>query len=288
MSKMSDLKGRLHALEEIRSILNAMKNLSIVEMNKVSHFEASQIETARSIEDAFADFERSFEIPSSGSTSKNRRLYILIGSERGFCGAFNEAVLERFETEVSHHETVSRILVVGRKIAMKLDGDPRVLDALDGPSTAEEIPGVILDLAGRLAKFPELEWAIVHHEGENSSGKTSVVDPFSRSWTNGGKRYAYPPLLNVTPEELYPQLLEQYLFSVLYRAFYLSFLEENRERLRHMEGALDALEIHLSQLRREGNALRQEEITEELEVILLGVDGKSGDRLREFPGLPDR
>ena len=90
-----------------------------------------------------------------------------------------------------------------------------------------------------------------------------------------GKKFAYPPLLNLTPEELYPQLLEQYLFSVLYRAFYLSFLEENRERLRHMEAALDTLETHLNRLKREGNALRQEEITEEIEVILLGIVGKS-------------
>lgn len=280
MSKLSDLKGRLRTLEEIRSILNAMKNLSIVEMNKVVHLEASQTETARSIQSALEDFERSFDVPAPQPSSADGRLYVLLGSERGFCGPFNEAVIERFESESSKTAGHSRILAVGRKLALKLEGDSRMLGALDGPSTAEEIPGVISDLAGRLAKIGGPAWTIIHHEGEGAQEKTAAVDPFSRPAAGGGMGFAYPPLLNLSPEDLYPELLEQYLFSVLYRAFYLSFLEENRQRLQHMEGALDTLESHLGSLRREGNALRQEEITEELEVILLGV----GEEIEGIPG----
>lgn len=276
MSKLSDLKNRLHTLEEIRGILNAMKNLSIVEMNKVSHLEVSQTETARSIEEALRDFENSFDIPLPPGKSRENRIYVLVGSERGFCGAFNETILDRFDEEVMRAGGNPRILAVGRKIAMKFEGDPRMLEGIDGPSTAEEIPGVISNLAGHLANHTEFSWAILHHEGESGSERTAFVDPFSRLWTDKGMGFAYPPLLNLPPEELYPQLLEQYLFSVLYRAFYLSFLEENRERLHHMEAALDTLEKHLNRLKREGNALRQEEITEELELIMLGIVGKSG------------
>lgn len=281
MSKLSDLKGRLRTLEEIRSILNAMKNLSIVEMNKVVHLEPSQKEMARSIQTALEDFERSFDVPVPQALPSEGGFYVLLGSERGFCGPFNEAVIERLEAESSRSAGPSRILAVGRKLALKLEGDPRLFVALDGPSTAEEIPGVISDLAGRLAKIGGPGWTIIHHEGEGAQEKTAAVDPFSRPAAGGGMGFAYPPLLNLSPEDLYPELLEQYLFSVLYRAFYLSFLEENRQRLQHMEGALDTLESHLGSLRRAGNALRQEEITEELEVILLGV----GEEVSPVPGI---
>ena len=58
---------------------------------------------------------------------------------------------------------------------------------------------------------------------------------------------------------------------MLYRAFYLSFLAENRDRLRHMDGALQTLDKNWNQLHRMSNVLRQEEITEELEVIMLSA-----------------
>jgi hypothetical protein len=55
------------------------------------------------------------------------------------------------------------------------------------------------------------------------------------------------------PLELYAQFFKQYLFALFYEIFYLSFMAENRERLRHREGALGILQQNVSgqtQLRR--------------------------------------
>ena len=60
MSKRADLKARIHTLGEIKSILSAMKNLSIIEMNKVSRYLGAQNELALTIEEALGDFERFF------------------------------------------------------------------------------------------------------------------------------------------------------------------------------------------------------------------------------------
>ena len=61
MSKRADLKARIHTLGEIKSILSAMKNLSIIEMNKVSRFLGAQNELALTIEEALGDYERFFD-----------------------------------------------------------------------------------------------------------------------------------------------------------------------------------------------------------------------------------
>ncbi len=283
MSKISDLKARIHAFDEIRSIISAMKNLSIVELNKVSHLQNSLGEMAGLTEEALEVFEGSFELPLLRRLPGKEPLYILLGSERGFCGGFNEAVIARFEQETAQNPDQPKILAVGRKIGAKLEGDPRLIGIVDGPSTTEEIPGIITRLAGQLENFPEHEWALIHRMGDESTGKTVVIDPFKKKLGGRGKNPTpYPPLLNLAPEELYPKLFEQYLFSILYRAFYFSFLEENHERLRHMEGALDSLEKNLVRLRGEQNILRQEEITEELEIILLGTEGKDGYLSKDF------
>lgn len=269
MSKMSDIRLRIHTLDEIRSILDAMKNLSIVELNKVAHHQASQEAMADSIERALDDFERSFEFLFRNRKTENPELYILVGSERGFCGGFNETVIARLEKEVSGYPAPPGLLAVGRKIGSKLGGHPRLLDTLEGPSTTEEIPFVVSRLVARLASVPSTGWAIIHRE--DSPEKTLVVKPYENKTRSGTRTFPYPPLLNMPPEDLYPKLMEQYLFFLLYRSFYRSFLEENRERLRHMEGALDFLEKNLNRLKGESNLLRQEEITEELEILLLGV-----------------
>jgi F-type H+-transporting ATPase subunit gamma len=94
-------------------------------------------------------------------------------------------------------------------------------------------------------------------------------------------RAQFPPLLNLGPSDLRPQLFEQYLFALFYGIFYQSFMAENHERLRHMEGALNKLREDEEGLRRLSNALRQESITEELEVIMLSVDDSTSGSLQK-------
>ena len=48
-------------------------------------------------------------------------------------------------------------------------------------------------------------------------------------------------------------------------------MAENRRRMQHLEGAIRRLEERTSELALKRNALRQEEITEEIEVILLSA-----------------
>ncbi len=53
---------------------------------------------------------------------------------------------------------------------------------------------------------------------------------------------------------------------------YSSLTAENRQRQAHMDQALQRLEEKAERLRRACNAQRQEEITEEIEIILLSAD----------------
>jgi F-type H+-transporting ATPase subunit gamma len=54
----------------------------------------------------------------------------------------------------------------------------------------------------------------------------------------------------------------------LYGLLYEALAAENRQRLAHMERALDRLDETVARLALKRNALRQEKIVEEIEVIL--------------------
>jgi F-type H+-transporting ATPase subunit gamma len=77
------------------------------------------------------------------------------------------------------------------------------------------------------------------------------------------------PLLNVAPNEFYTDLLEHYLISALHEIFYSSLAAENQSRLQHLEAALKYMDDETDKLQRKSQSYRQEEITEEIEVILL-------------------
>jgi F-type H+-transporting ATPase subunit gamma len=49
-------------------------------------------------------------------------------------------------------------------------------------------------------------------------------------------------------------------------------MAENQRRMQHMDAAVRRLELTCADLLRRRNILRQEEITEEIEVIMLSVE----------------
>jgi F-type H+-transporting ATPase subunit gamma len=67
-------------------------------------------------------------------------------------------------------------------------------------------------------------------------------------------------------------LAEQYLFAALHALLYSSLMAENQRRIQHMDSAVRRLERTSAELWQRRNILRQEEITEEIEVIMLSVE----------------
>ncbi|MEO1765756.1 F0F1 ATP synthase subunit gamma [Thiobacter aerophilum] len=76
------------------------------------------------------------------------------------------------------------------------------------------------------------------------------------------------PLEAAATPACFAELLDQYLLAVLYGLLYESLAAESRQRLAHREQALDRLDETLARLALKRNALRQEKIVEEIEVIL--------------------
>ena len=140
MSKLSDLQSRMRALQDIEEILNAMKNLSLVEITKISRFYVTQQELLHSVERALADFQQFYGAPSIAEGPTEDSLYVLIGSERGFCGGFNETILRKLESETSSERPARLILVADAAHARRHDQLP-VPTAPSATTSASARPG---------------------------------------------------------------------------------------------------------------------------------------------------
>jgi F-type H+-transporting ATPase subunit gamma len=276
MSRRHDLDHHRHSLGEIREIMNAMKTLGYMETRKLSRFIHAQQAVVDNMETAAADF-LAFYGDTLPEVETEIPVYLLVGTERGFCGDINQSLLSQFETALQHttHVATPRLLVIGHKLHLLLENDDRISAFIPGANIAEEVSTVLQQLGQELSilqnQFGALTLYGLYHAGEDGIVMNRLLPPF-QSLEHKKITYSHPPLLNMSPAEFLLELTDHYLFAALNEMLYTSLMAENHRRVMHLEGAVQHLDEESLELKRKSNALRQEEITEEIEVILLSAD----------------
>lgn len=271
-----ELKRR--GLDEIREIMNSMKTLAYMESRKISHLLDMEHAMLSNIETTAADFVNAYpETLTSEDTSK--MAIVLVGSERGFCGDFNETLLRYLEniTESPEEDNEPILIVIGHKLCSRFADDARVVSFLDGAGVAEEVESVLSRVIEVLSGLQKQHGAltvraIYHAAGKNEIRMQQLIPAFNE-YVDRPLKFPSPPLLNVGPDQFLLELLDQYLITSLQELFYNSLMAENLQRAHDLEGAVQHLDNKSVELKRRSNALRQEEIIEEIEVILLTATG---------------
>ncbi len=270
MSKRRQLELHLSAWQELRTIMAAFKNLSFIEAQKLRRLLATQQQVISNIEEAAADFLAHYPQTIAG-TGEHAPLYVLLGSERGFCGDFNESLLTSFREHSASHAATTRIVAIGRKLHARISDDPRLTASLAGPSIAEEVPAVLLRIVDTLntlqSQHPVSSLRVLHHEIFDTGTRLRLRRPFE-DLRPRDPALPYPPLLTLPPAVFFHALVDHHLYAVLHGMFYSSLAAEQQQRLEHLDGAMQRIDKKLAAgwLRR--NTLRQEEITEEITLIL--------------------
>lgn len=278
MSKRREMEEHLRTLSEISGILGAMKSLALMETHKLSRFLSTQHRVVVGIELAAVDF-LTFHPEVLGQPGGAKRVYVVIGSERGFCGDFNESLLATLERDRDEETVGDPVLIaVGHKLRALVEGDRRVAACLDGPTVAEDVPTVLVRLVEALQDvqvqkelYRPLDLTIVYHSSNAEGMRIHVHQPF-RQIRRQAVQFSHPPVLNLDPFTFVTELIDQYLYAVLHEVFYSSLMAENLRRFEHMDQAIQRLEQQTTELALKRNSLRQEEITEEIEVIMLSVE----------------
>nr|WP_255493734.1 F0F1 ATP synthase subunit gamma [Pseudomaricurvus sp. HS19] len=275
------------SLGEIREIMNSMKTLAYMESRKLERYIEAQQAVVTGIETAAADLLHSYPGMLPPASGKPVRAWLVIGSERGFCGDFNQQLLAQLQEQLAGpvagiadgDAAGDLILVVGQKLQSLLQDDPRLVVAVEGASMAEDLASLLQQLVPHLRELqgahPGLELRALYHSGKGDVVVKPVLPPFV-GLAQTGVLNNIPPLLNLSPPVVLGGLAEHYLFALMFQMLYASLHAENHQRLIHMEGAVKHLDERAAELLRQGNVLRQEEITEEIEVILLNAANLGG------------
>ncbi|MCB1948205.1 FoF1 ATP synthase subunit gamma [Nitrosomonas sp.] len=278
MSKRLEIKTHFETLGEIKGILSAMKNLALLEIRKLDVFLSTQQRVMASIESVSQDF-LSFHGHLQSLPTDLQQLWIIIGSERGFCGDFNKVLYEFVQAHENQNDK-TLLVVIGNQLLAKFSDNARVVADINSHSVSEEIQVTLLHLAEILNRLQQQfkrnkigRISAVYHDAHKKNVVLQQLLPLETP--QEAPESAYPPMLNLKPSQFLAQLTDHYLYAALHEIFYSSLMVENHMRLKHMENAIHRLEKNEEQLQLQYNRVRQEEIIEEIEVILLSAEALS-------------
>jgi F-type H+-transporting ATPase subunit gamma len=266
MSATHALRERTRLLGELRQIVQAMKNMAFAEMQRLARARAAQGEACAAVLRALAHLRGN----AGGETSEFRsKVCLVIGAERGFCGAFN-AHLAAAAVDLQRADPQLRLLIAGHRLAGFI-GSGGAIDTLEGCAAIEEADAALdgwlpelLEAASRSAQLSLL------HAGTPAVAHVPIW-PIPR-----GEQEA---LAGVTPMHYLqrPQLLaalhRQALRLLVQRGLLESLEQENHWRLAQTQRAQDHLDELGNELRLRYARLRQAEITNELETLMSAIGG---------------
>ncbi|WP_426416504.1 F0F1 ATP synthase subunit gamma [Aestuariirhabdus sp. LZHN29] len=270
MSTVRELKGQIHRLSEIGDIMAAMKNLAFMETRKLErHLNAQKnmVERIRySAGLCISHFPRT--LPEG---SPEQTLCVMFGSERGFCGDFNQRLILQGQSYLDDL-SVEGVITLGHRLNQRSIPGQRLLAALPGASASEEVESVLVGLAGQLDTLEQelgsFALVVLSHYPEGGMIQLDrVLPPFRDILPVSAAGVS--PLLGFGLQDLMLGLGEHYLMAELQRIICCSLMAENQQRIIHLQGAIQKLEQHVQSLQRRSHRMRQEAIIEEIEIILM-------------------
>jgi len=254
-------------LADLRDVFESMKNLALVEMGKLSRTEAARrrmLEELKLIASVTGPYRPTIAQPPP------EQLYLLIGSERGFCGDFNVDIARQW-AHIQQSNPETKVIVVGSALSERVPASPAIAARLAGPAIVEDIDPTLVDVLGRIASIQE-QCGESFGLGALANGieriESTAIVPIELP--TGPARDSIPEL-NLRPEIFAREFIDHYADAALHSIFATSLLSENRARLAHMTVAIDRLDENVATLQRRIHHLRQEEITQEVETILLSA-----------------
>ncbi|MCK5355083.1 MAG: F0F1 ATP synthase subunit gamma [Methyloprofundus sp.] len=273
MSQSRNLQQHIKQLKEIRSILHSLKNMAFMEMHKLTKYQQAQSLVVQHIETAAADFLQSHPNLAETETSSPCAI-IVVGSERGFCGNFNEALIDQLSLLAP-----DIVIAVGNRLCSRLDNTEISYTELSGANSSEEISHILTNLTDNISELQQrqtlFKLSVLYHQDEDLAiTLRQILPPFNNAIKNN-TQHNNEPLLNLEPRQFMLELIEHYVFSSLQDLLFTSLAAENNQRLQHLDNALRHLDKVIDKIYKRSQIYRQEEITEEIEVILLNAENQA-------------
>ena len=287
MQTLESLSDALETTGDIQSIVRTMKALSAASIRQFEQAEAALGDYAHTIDLGLTALLHDrcacgLPLPRTGAEGSSRAALIVIGSERGLCGRYNETVARHALDRIEGPETL--LAVIGLRAAARLESAGHTVDTLFTlPGSAAGLSDLVQSVIVQSDRWQREEGIgrirVVHNRREGRTLAKPVerqLLPLPDAYLKSLLDAAWPgpglPFFRMSSSALLSWLVQQRLFVSLYRALAEALASEHATRLAAMQGAEGNIEERRVELMQVYRIKRQESITRELMDVVSGFE----------------
>lgn len=285
MASMKEIKRRRGSIQSTRQITKAMQLVSTVKLQKTrTRAEEAKPYFSLMYDTMFSILSKSnnmnHRFVKTSNEEKGKKAIIVISSNRGLAGGYNNNIAKLVETSFSKEEAL--IYAIGKKAKDTLERrgyevlgeynevilDPMYQDAVDitkkllsdyEEGKISEIYVVYTHFKNTVVHIPTLKklLPISLDEAEKEEGKEKST-----------------LLMNYAPneEEVLEAIVPKYISAIIYGSLQQAIASENGARMNAMENATNNADELIDKLLLRYNRARQGAITQELTEIVAGAN----------------
>lgn len=277
---LNKIKRRISTIESTRKITSAMKlvsNAKMVKFKKELDNERLYIDYMDEILNDvifYNEVNPTKKIDSiflNENNNSSKKLYVLLTTDLGLCGAYNNEIFKFFKELYKNGDEVILIGTKGlsffKKDEVKIHYDFLHLYENINVYKIKELTDFIVE------KYKTLNYSsveIIYHKYINtvlSIPKIKKLLPFE---IKENKKMYVDPLFLPKKEEVVNKIIPEYINSIVLNLVYESMVSENSARRNAMENADQNAKDMIDDLKLEYNKERQQAITQEISEVIGG------------------
>ena len=284
MQSISDIKRRIHSIQQTRQITKAMYLISSVKLRKaLNRYEKNTqyIEKIRAtMKDILlhsGDIEHPYLQPRTGK----RTAVVVIAGDKGLAGAYNHNVLNTAKKVIDEVDE-RYIFTIGHVATQFFNRKGHMVD-IEFLHTAQDPQlfnaRMIAESLADLYKQNYIDRIVIvyTHVISTFSQQPRVLELLPLNIDNFDDvepevQYCGTMIYEPTPEIVYNTMVEQYLIGLVYAALVQSYASEQSARMRAMDSATGNAEEMIEGLNQEFRRARQAAITNEIIEIVSGAN----------------
>ena len=291
MANLKEIRIRIASVKSTQKITSAMKMVSAAKLRRAQ----SAIQKLRPYSKKLSEILSNIANESDGNNplaevrEKNNTIMLLISSNKGLCGSFNNAITKHAElllrTEYAgvHKKGQVKFITIGKRVSdyvrTKKYPSLGIYDNLTERCSFDEAAALATELMTKFLNKEVDKIVIVYNEFKNAATQilsTEQYLPIAVAQNTQNTTATIDYIFEPSKQEIYENLIPKVMKIRLYKCILDSIASEHGARMTAMHKATENADELIKQLNLTYNKVRQAAITNEIIEIVGGAEALNG------------
>ena len=296
MANLKEIRTRIASVKSTQKITSAMKMVSAAKLRraqsailKLRPYSKKLNEILNNINSENIDNEKNNENPLAEIREKNNTIILLISSNKGLCGGFNNAIIKQSElllrTEYAnaHKEGHVKFITIGKRVSdyvrTKKYHSLGTYDHLTERCSFDKVAKLAEELMATFLNKNADKIVIVYNEFKNAGTQILSIEQYLPIVSTQSTQKNMPTtdyIFEPSKQEIYEIVIPKIMKLRLYKCILDSIASEHGARMTAMHKATENADELIKDLNLTYNKVRQAAITNEIIEIVGGADALGG------------